>query len=1136
MSHNDKIIIALFIICSLLRIEGSDPVTPALSNLEAFLKNMSVLTRLTTGMALQSNISRSDVYEVAAGLLDLETKSLVSLRRHPQNITQDIVNISTSVRESGVRTKFEDVRRALKDVEVIAKIDLKHLKDGIKHQNLSKYIDQMRQFEQEKTIKLSEFKLLENLRKCVFIITNDTKECAEYWREFSATNYMIFRNQVAEFYTETKQRIEGFEAARGNYALVKDALRTLSPIGHNRNSFESIQSLRNLLRTAEYELQKYGNILGKFPEYRAGDLEKMRSIETLFLRNHTKSMEGLPNGVSDLTEMFDDLEGKWLEDMIGNGEGVGKLKNGTLPLKQFAQQLIEVRRILTLWKKDYEMKGRKSFVRVEELVREIEKWKRSGVYSLNSSYVENVGKCVMNVPPIPKTLNWPLFDKLLLDIDLIDNNLTELINVSRLVRKITPAVRSTNNVLEWADKLTEFGRSQTDIEVVVSYCHFLEEAHTRADGLHAIVQNLTDMRNGETVSMNAEVLRVQEFCETRDTLPKSILEGLHVLTDMAEIRKMREEFGAILELNVSSTGRSWIQWENNDKPAFSALVKSIDELDEYVETNLRNLEDVANVFDKADEIHGVKMNWEDLLSELRKNNESAAADAFEKLKHLDTSFASHTKFLHKGSYMIRQLQEFFKRMLEIVLETTNIPTSSTKKTVLPTLPTLPTPEKHQNRSTEKPKLERRQVIRIVLVVIGSFVFLFLLAFLIYSLTPNGRKQWMRLYLRYWASQETLELYWRYSYWLDQESEKNALCEAIREVNYEHVKALVKKGAYINVYNPFGNTPLHAATKYGHAKIVKLLLKNGADRNAFNLENKTAEQMIGDREKGGATTRAVSDRSTMEMQTDASDEIEMTFRKYQNKTFRPRVPDLLPTMLFRIRIDRHVSKTEEVRKFTETFKGNVTDQKAGVTHFVVKTDEDGVFESDEFGYIMCVFLPTMLMQEQWLNGCLVKKSNFRDDYKFRVEKVKYKGKVYETVTKWAQWVHKQQLPYLSGVQFHVAISSFPEAGQLRQLVEMHGATWCDEMPEKVNYNIGSYPFHHYNLGPLFVIHDGQTNLDHLKSDVDKMYTVMTFEQFIAFMLKMEVSYDSDRKSRIPVFVEHEEQEPTTSRYTSIAINA
>uniref|UniRef100_A0A8R1I3Q9 Uncharacterized protein n=1 Tax=Caenorhabditis japonica TaxID=281687 RepID=A0A8R1I3Q9_CAEJA len=196
---------------------------------------------------------------------------------------------------------------------------------------------------------------------------------------------------------------------------------------------------------------------------------------------------------------------------------------------------------------------------------------------------------------------------------------------------------------------------------------------------------------------------------------------------------------------------------------------------------------------------------------------------------------------------------------------------------------------------------------------------------------------------------------------------------------------------------------------------------------------------------------------------------------------------------------------------------VTDQISGVTHLVVPTNSYGVLVSDDFTYIMCVFLPTILMQEQWLGACLDSKSNLRNDYKWRVQNVEYMGKIYNTVETWARWVHKQCIPFLFGVQFYMTNDAHSDASvvnQLKPLVEMHGATLCDEMPLKENYNPGSYPFHHFHMGPIFIIHAAKDHqFEQLRND--NLFTLMTIQQFIVFMLEMQVMYDPERKEPIPV---------------------
>lgn len=86
---------------------------------------------------------------------------------------------------------------------------------------------------------------------------------------------------------------------------------------------------------------------------------------------------------------------------------------------------------------------------------------------------------------------------------------------------------------------------------------------------------------------------------------------------------------------------------------------------------------------------------------------------------------------------------------------------------------------------------------------------------------------------------------------------------------------------------------------------------------------------------------------------------------------------------------------------------------------------------------------------------------------------------------------------------------------------HGGVVMDTFPGKELFNVGSRPYHHANLGPLFLIHDGtvcirtvfllkkvsfQINLNVYQSDPDKMYTLFTEAEFIKFMLERNIVRD------------------------------
>uniref|UniRef100_A0A1I7UKN1 C-type lectin domain-containing protein n=1 Tax=Caenorhabditis tropicalis TaxID=1561998 RepID=A0A1I7UKN1_9PELO len=180
---------------------------------------------------------------------------------------------------------------------------------------------------------------------------------------------------------------------------------------------------------------------------------------------------------------------------------------------------------------------------------------------------------------------------------------------------------------------------------------------------------------------------------------------------------------------------------------------------------------------------------------------------------------------------------------------------------------------------------------VILISIGFILLVFILILVIYGFTKNGREKYEDWYIFYFGKPHHFEKRWRYSAFTDVEDGKNALHDALREINDVNLKKQLRKGAYIKAYNKFGNTALHVATKAGHPELVEMLIRHGADRRLLNVKNRTPEQCI-------PSEIAPEDVENYRR-------IEEIYRKYQKKQFRIRVPPRFPPSSFHIFVDETV---------------------------------------------------------------------------------------------------------------------------------------------------------------------------------------------------------------------------------------
>uniref|UniRef100_A0A1I7UKN3 BRCT domain-containing protein n=2 Tax=Caenorhabditis tropicalis TaxID=1561998 RepID=A0A1I7UKN3_9PELO len=382
---------------------------------------------------------------------------------------------------------------------------------------------------------------------------------------------------------------------------------------------------------------------------------------------------------------------------------------------------------------------------------------------------------------------------------------------------------------------------------------------------------------------------------------------------------------------------------------------------------------------------------------------------------------------------------------------------------------------------------------VILISIGFILLVFILILVIYGFTKNGREKYEDWYIFYFGKPHHFEKRWRYSAFTDVEDGKNALHDALREINDVNLKKQLRKGAYIKAYNKFGNTALHVATKAGHPELVEMLIRHGADRRLLNVKNRTPEQCI-------PSEIAPEDVENYRR-------IEEIYRKYQKKQFRIRVPPRFPPSSFHIFVDETVD-VNLTNQFMEKFKSTVNlELIPTTTHFVVKTDPNGILETENFSLLSFLFSGAIMVKDTWIAACIADEQAMSQDSKYLVEKIKYRGIVYDTVTQWSAAAAKSEIPYLFGVQVALVMKECNRFDFYENLVAKHGGVLASTFPLKQNYRVGSHPYLHAHLGPLFLIHDGKIDLTGYETE--KMYTLFTEEEFIRFMLRTEIVRDTSK---------------------------
>ncbi|EGT49571.1 hypothetical protein CAEBREN_28241 [Caenorhabditis brenneri] len=638
----------------------------------------------------------------------------------------------------------------------------------------------------------------------------------------------------------------------------------------------------------------------------------------------------------------------------------------------------------------------------------------------------------------------------------------------------------SDNVLKIADflvKLRTFPDDST-VDFVIAYLDKIAKVKTALESTRKQIQAVGRRSKRDTKNTNNPVLLMKNSKIQAENIAVCTL----ALWNLIEIRSKKRDLlsvGNSFNDNVTDLMRSAKVIDNfiDPKENIKELLKQADEIN-VISKKLRSqsLLNMSTIFQDVGNIRGVVGNREAVWSLARQNKNDktyqVAIPEWKTLAEVNLDFTMYHSRIKDGHSTVAGLLEYFDQIFG-----------------------------HAKPLEPKTIVVENPLSWIVIcgTLVGGILIFLVICATVYGFTASGREKYKNIYLYYFGKPEDFEKRWRYSAFADSENGKNALLDACREINKTNVLKWLKKGAYVNAYNKFGNTALHVAANSGHADIVEVLIHHGADMTLLNHKNRTPEQYV-----------PAAEIPTMNQKDQARfTKTQLLLIKNRRKKFRKSVPLIFPVSSYHVYVDRG-AEGKEMDAFLEAFKSIATLEIDGqnITHVIVKVDASGILETTDFELLNFIFKGAIIMRHTWMKACLENKQAINHDSLYLVEKVKYNGVVYDTIPKWSNAMAKAEMPYLHGVFAVIVGQKYDNVSIIHTMITEQGGNMCvDEFPQKAGFNIGSHPYLHAHLGPLFVIHDGTEPLLEYRNDKDKMYTFFTEEEFMAFMLKREINKDT-----------------------------
>ncbi|EFO88815.1 hypothetical protein CRE_06666 [Caenorhabditis remanei] len=359
-----------------------------------------------------------------------------------------------------------------------------------------------------------------------------------------------------------------------------------------------------------------------------------------------------------------------------------------------------------------------------------------------------------------------------------------------------------------------------------------------------------------------------------------------------------------------------------------------------------------------------------------------------------------------------------------------------------------------NEKTKVVVEKHTPIVLIILIVVGVLLLLIIGVIVIYGLSKKGREKYKNLYLFYFGKPDEFEKRWRYS---------------VRGLqDGAHLSSDLQ--SFMDKVN--GENALLSSIHEINKTNMLIALKRGVYINAYNKFGNTA---LHSATKGGhpelvdALIRHGADRTLLNVEN--------------------RTPEQMIPFKFQILYPERAERYEQIQNIYKKYQKK---------KYKIRVPE--VFPLTSYRI--------------WIEDRTDDKltNQFMDVFQSI-----HQGVLYDTVLQWSEAMAKGDVPYLYGVQVAIAMKACSNIVTLSALITNHGGILLDQFPDKSNYNSGSHPYMHSHLGPLFVLHDGETDLSKFKND--KMFTLFTEDEFIAFMLRRDIKKDS---SENPICVLREQE--------------